>query len=404
MKIYPTRLQKYSLAGPIILVLVAVVASLQSLWSPPFALGQTDYLYTAYNNYVIFKRSFYHLIQHQSLYILYPEEHWDLFKYSPTFALVFGLWAILPDSAGLILWNLLNTLVWWKGIRIWQQNSSVSIPSWNGWWLSLGGLELLTSIQNEQSNALIAGLLLWGWGEWEHGSTSRAIGMIMITGFIKIFGWAALLLWLAYPNKGRNFLIGLGWGIFLAALPLLVMSPSIYLWQIQEYMGMLSQDHSQSQGISLMGFLDRTMPGLWNKNIILLAGLGVMIIPWVASLWRKTTVEQRAMGFAALMIWMVIFNHKAESPTFVIAVTPALWWLLRQGAMPRTQWMIWILLIFTILSPTDLFPTSLRKAWVEPYHLKAVPCVLVWIAMQWELYRLMFESYGSTSESVGQTD
>ncbi|MFM7380402.1 MAG: DUF2029 domain-containing protein, partial [Bacteroidota bacterium] len=61
----------------------------------------------------------------------------------------------------------------------------------------------------------------------------------MMTGFIKLFGWAALLLWLAYPHKRRNFLLGLGWGLFLAALPLMVMSPSIYLWQMQEYLRML---------------------------------------------------------------------------------------------------------------------------------------------------------------------
>ena len=389
---------------PFLLAFLVLGASLQSLLAPNFPLGQTEHLYTAYNNYVIFKQSFFHLINHQSLYIMYPNEHWDLFKYSPTFALLFGVWAVLPDSLGLLLWNGLNALVWWQGIRVWQQNTTVHHAALNGWWMGLGAVELMTSLQNEQSNALIAGLLMWAWGEWERGASSRAILMIILTGVIKLFGWAALLLWLAYPHKGRNFLIVLVWGLLLAALPLMVMSPSIYLWQMKEYLQMLGQDHSLSYGISLMGFLEKTMPSLWNKNVVLLLGLGIMALPWLGTLYRKTTSEYRALGLAALMIWMVIFNHKAESPTFVIAVTPALWWLLRTLELWTTRLILVALIIFTILSPTDLFPVALRRAWVEPFHLKALPCVMVWVALQWTIYRELFQSRTSPLTTTGQAD
>jgi hypothetical protein len=399
MRALATRIYRDRFFWPLVLAILVLGASLQSLWAPLSNLGHTNYHYTAYNNYVIFRQSFAHLLHDQSLYVHYPEEHWDLFKYSPTFALAFGVLAILPDGIGLVLWNLLNAWVWWKGIRVWQQNPSANPPSGTGWWLGIGALELLTSLQNEQSNALITGLLMWAWGEWERGASSRAIGMIMITGFIKLFGWAALLLWLAYPNKGRNFLLGLGWGLLLAALPLAVISPSDYLWQIQEYLRMLDQDHSLSHGISLMGFLDRTMPGLWNKNFVLLFGLGIMIAPWLVTIRRNTTAEHRALGLAALMVWMVIFNHKAESPTFVIAVTPALWWILSHPEKPPLRWMLGALFLLTILSPTDLFPATLRKAWIEPYHLKALPCVIVWIAMQWELYRQLLQSREPSPEA-----
>lgn len=245
---------------------------------------------------------------------------------------------------------------------------------------------------------------MWAWGEWERGASSRAIAMIMVTGFIKLFGWAALLLWLAYPHKWRNFLLGLCWGLFLAALPLIVMSPSIYLWQMQEYLRMLGQDHSLSFGISLMGILEKTMPGLWNKNLVLLLGLGIMGLPWTYTVFRKTTPEYRALSLAALMVWMVIFNHKAESPTFVIAVTPALWWLLRFREERALSLLLAALIVLTVLSPTDLFPAGLRKEWVEPYHLKALPTVLIWILMQWPLYRKFLSPIPSSLPSSGQTD
>ncbi|MBU6193191.1 MAG: hypothetical protein KGQ39_08460, partial [Bacteroidetes bacterium] len=122
------------------------------------------------------------------------------------------------------------------------------------------------------------------------------------------------------------------------------------------------------------------------------------------AMFRRTTPEFRALGLAALMVWMVIFNHKAESPTFVIAVTPALWWLLRNRVELALQIMLVALILLSVLSPTDVFPTVLRKEWVEPYHLKALPAVLVWILMQWSLYRGLLSFRPSSLPSTGQTD
>ena len=92
-------------------VLFALVASIQSLVLEPKANPENGIIYSNYNNYVIFERSFYHLKNNQDLYILYPEEHWDLFKYTPTFSVFFGLFTTFPDWLGLNLWNLLNALV-----------------------------------------------------------------------------------------------------------------------------------------------------------------------------------------------------------------------------------------------------------------------------------------------------
>jgi hypothetical protein len=44
-----------------------------------------------------------------------------------------------------------------------------------------------------------------------------------------------------------------------------------------------------------------------------------------------------------------------------------------------------LVFLFTVLSPTDLFPDALRKSLVEPYVLKAVPCIFIWVKIQVEL-------------------
>lgn len=66
--------------------------------------------YTAYENYVIFKNSFTHFIAGLNPYANFPAEQWDLYKYSPAFALCMAPFAALPDWAGLPIWNLLNAL------------------------------------------------------------------------------------------------------------------------------------------------------------------------------------------------------------------------------------------------------------------------------------------------------
>jgi len=81
-------------------LLVAIAVSLQK-----YFLGEEHY-----GNYLIFKNSFLHLIRSQDLYVLYPELKIDLFKYSPTFALLFFPFAYLPDALGMVLWNLLSVV------------------------------------------------------------------------------------------------------------------------------------------------------------------------------------------------------------------------------------------------------------------------------------------------------
>ena len=66
-------------------VALALAASGQQLWSAATSTRTEPPLHR-YNNYVIFERSWDHLVSGQDLYAWHPEEHWDLFKYTPTFA------------------------------------------------------------------------------------------------------------------------------------------------------------------------------------------------------------------------------------------------------------------------------------------------------------------------------
>ena len=81
---------------------------------------------------------------------------------------------------------------------------------------------------------------------------------------------------------------------------------------------------------------------------------------------------------ASILIWMVIFNHKAESPTFVIAVAGLAIWYIAQPATLVNKILIVFAFLLTVLSATDIFPAAIRKNYVIPYDLKALPCVFIW--------------------------
>jgi hypothetical protein len=200
-----------------IYILFALIASIQSIQQgdKPFVEGGMPY--DQYNNYTIFKQSFYHLKEGKDLYILYPEEHWDLYKYSPSFSVVFGALAILPDGIGLSIWNLLNALFLLYAIYLLP-----GIALKNKSWIALICLiELLTSMQNEQSNGLMVGWIVLAFCLLEKEKYLPATLLLVATVFIKIFGIVAMAIFLFYPKKWKLALYSTLWTIVLLGLPLI---------------------------------------------------------------------------------------------------------------------------------------------------------------------------------------
>src|ERR1700744_83043 len=99
-------------------VAIAVLAAAQGLLAGPKVYVPGGRPYIDYNNYRIFKYSFFHLVQGRDIYQLFPDDHWDLYKYSPGFALSFGLLSWMPDTIGPFLWDLINSLCLVIGIRL----------------------------------------------------------------------------------------------------------------------------------------------------------------------------------------------------------------------------------------------------------------------------------------------
>ena len=360
----------------LIYILAALVVSYLKL-----SVGINASGYTAYENYIIFKNSFAHLVQGQNPYAGYPAEQWDLYKYSPAFALVMAPFHWLSNWLGLHLWNLANALPLLAAIMH-LPLIDASKRQFMAWFILP---ELVVSMQNSQSNGLTAALLLWAFIALEKQKPVAAAGWTAAGGFLKIFGVFAAIPALIYPTW-RVFLPALAaWSALLFLLPLVVLSPE-QLWQVYAWWWeLLREDHSASVGLSVLGWLETWFGFKASKIGVTLAGL-VLLGASVLAVHRQPSTVNRINVWASVLIWVVIFNHKAESPTFVIALCGvALWYLTDEKPPVWKKILFWTAFALASLSPTDIFPRIIREQWVQPYVLKAVPCIIIWLIITWQL-------------------
>ncbi len=361
-------------------VLLAIGASFQSLTLGTKTFNENGIKYNHYNNYTIFEKSFDHLKNNQDLYILYPEEYWDLYKYTPTFSVFFGFFSIFPDWIGLTLWNLLNAL--FLIIAIYY------LPHLNtkekGIVLLILSIELMTSMQNAQSNGLIAGLLVLSFGSLENKKYFLASLLIVSSIFIKLFGIVGFALFLFYPNKWKLTLYSFIWSAILFIIPLIFVDYNQYIALLQSFFKLLTNDHASSYGYSVMGWLNTWFSVEINKNIVVLIGIIVFLIPLIKFRQYKNFLF-RYLTLSSLLIWVVIFNHKAESPTFIIAMTGVTLWFIKSEKNMLNIILFVMAILLTSLSPTDIFPRIFREEFVIPYTLKVFPCILIWLKIIYDM-------------------
>ena len=361
---------------------LALFASLQSYFLSPKDFQSGGILYTEYNNYTIFKQSFFHLNERKDLYFPYPMEHWDLYKYSPTFSLLFGIFAVLPDVVGLSLWNACNVLILVLAVFYLPRLSDKQ----KGLILITCVIEAMTSVQSEQSNGLMAGLIVLAFGLCERKKLLLAALCLVLSVYIKIFGLVAFALFLFYPDKWKLFVFTLFWFIILFLLPLLVVDFYQLQFLYKSWGHMLSQDHSISEGISMIGWLRSWFQVEANKIVVAACGAILFLVPFLR-IKMYGEYLYRLLALASVLLWIVIFNHKAESATFIIAMTgAAIWYFMRPPTLVNSILFI-SAFIFTSLTPTDLFPKELRDQIFEPYVVKTVPCILIWGKV---IYDMMF--------------
>jgi len=385
----------------LVLYLLAAVAVSMKLWlAGPVHIDGIVQPVAAYNNFLIFKWSGFNLINELPLFIG-NDLHYDLFKYSPTCAMGFLPFHWLPTEIGLLIWNLLNlVLPFWALHQIIGLNAKTR----NILLLFLLG-EGITSLLNAQSNGLVLGLLLSAIGAFQREKTGKAVLLILLSGFIKIFGWIFFLLFILRPKSlPRAIVFGAIYATILLLLPLVFVSTDYLISEYRWWFLLLQQDGGTYVKLSFMGWFQAWFGYLPPKNGVLIAALILQILPlWV---WHQSARKLCMAPFqespittrpydaplqygASLLLWVVLFNHMSESATYVIAVGGIVLFFSGE-AIERRRWVSIILaavLLFTVLGPTDIYPRTLRYWIVETAQLKAFAVLIAYFYMLWSLIR-----------------
>jgi hypothetical protein len=337
------------------------------------------------NNFLIFRWSFLNLASSHDMYAAQPQHHTDLYKYSPSFAVLFAPFALMPFAISLALWDALNAMLLFHAVERLLPSRQAAIV------LTLIYFEVLRSIQRSQSNSLVTALVILAFIAFEQRKQLGAAVAIAIGTAVKIFPLAALALAVFHPRRFRIALYMLVAMTIVIVLPLLVVSPAELAAQYQSWRAVEATDALSVGGGGGGGLYGGVMQQLrflfgvsWPNWPVQLVGTVLLMLPLVR--WRQWAVfEFRLRFLCALLVYMVIFNHQSESPSFVIAVTGIAIWFV---TTPRTWWhttvMVLTILVVSI-SSTDITPRSWQRDFFVHYRLKTIPCTLAWITMIWEL-------------------
>jgi hypothetical protein len=330
------------------------------------------------NDYAIFRNSFWNLLHGRDLYALHPEQATDLFKYSPTFAALFAPLSVLPFMVGLFIWNIGSALLFvYASLRLLPSPKSDLL-------LAIALLPMMRNVQSAQSNTLIAALIVLGFVALENGRYWRGAATIALAAYIKIFPVAALSLAIPRRNRLRVLFAFSVTGILLLLLPLLFTSPGLLRSAYQSW-GALQQREAGDYGVSSMGLLHEWAGFNGPPWIVQLVGTVLLLMP-LAYHWKnwEGSLDFRLRFLASLLVYFVLFNHKAESQSYIIAFTGlGVWYAISQRS-PVHHILLGAAIFLGSVISMDVTPHVL-KASLPQLARKALPFLAVWVMMQVEL-------------------
>ena len=349
-----------------------------------------------YNNFLIFKYTFFSLIDQKNLFLPQPEnfQHYNL--YGPIFSVLIAPFAILPNWLGHTLWTFFNSFILLYAIRKLPLSSGMTLAI-----LLIAAHENLTSILSSQFNPSMTAIILLTYSFIDQKKDFWAALMIVLGTFIKLYGIVGLAFFFFSKNK-LTLISGLiFWGALAFSIPMLFSSPGYILQTYKDWFVAITEKNKMNstlitdQDICLMGMVRRISGNPYIPNWPFLgAGLILFALPYLRINQYKEPAF-RLLILSSTLIFTVIFSTSSESPTYIIAFTGVAIWFVAQ----KRPFQIWQIVLFvfamvlTSFSPSDLFPKFIRDEFIKPYSLKALPCVLIWFTIVYQMLTTNFKDY-----------
>jgi len=349
--------------------------------------------YQAINNYMIFKNVFFNTIDEKNLYLQYPERYFDMNHYGVFFSLLIAPFALMPDWLGISLWNIANTVVFLYAIHKLPFSDSKKAL-----FALLCLQEYITAAISLQFNIALVGLLMLSATYIYEKKEVKSVTAIVIGIFVKLYGIVGLSQFFFIKNKMKFILAGIVVAVLCLVIPMAYSSPHFVIQSYSDWSHSLISKNNDNQvlgnmqDISLMGFVRRILGNASISNLTFLAfGVPLFVIPYIRVKQYKNYAFQ-LMILASTLLFLVLFSSGSESPTYIIAVAGVMiWYTLQKEKTPLILALLIFVIILTCFSPSDLFPKFIKKNYIIKYSLKAVPCIIVWFRVIYELLTKDFE-------------
>ena len=339
------------------------------------------------NNYNIYRGAFWNAVRGWNLYLPNPAEYGDMHHYGPFFSLLFAPFAIGPKWIGLLLWGIALTLFLYWAIRKSQFTKYQQL-----FILWFCAHEMLTALYMQQFNIAIAATILLAYYLIETERDFWAAFFIMLGTFVKVYSIVGLAFFFFSKHKGKLIISLVFWAIVMFVAPM----PFFHGWdyivsQYHEwYISLLNKNAQNAdalmQNISLLGMVHRVTGLEFNNLWLIVPGMALFGLPYLrCSQYKHVAFRQTLL--ASVMMFIILFSTGSESSGYI---TPFIGIVIWYTAAPwkRNGWDVFLLVfafVLSSMSPSDLFPAYLRKEFVQPYALKALPVSIIWLKLCYEM-------------------
>ncbi len=373
-----------------------------------------------YNNFLIFRGVFGHVLDQSNLYAAYPDEYGDINHYGPLFSILVAPFAVVPIWLGLILWNVaLAVLLYWAdkeysslNFKLSNNRAPLGLRTFNFLvWFTAN--ELYTALCMQQFNIAVVAFVILSFVFVEKGKDEWATLCVVLGTMTKLYGIVALPFFFFSKHKGRYIATLLAWIVIGFCLPMFISSPAYVIDQYHEWFIDLVYKNSLNlmshvQNVSTLGLIRKVGFGLsggaafwttYSDKWILLVAMTIFAVSFFqVKKWNHIAFRQTILASVLMMI--NLFSSGSESNGYIIALTGvAIWYM--AAPWKRNKWDLALLIfcfIVTSLSPTDLFPRWVWFHVMRPYALKALPVTIIWLQLCVELLTHRYEENEQRAE------
>jgi alpha-1,2-mannosyltransferase len=288
----------------------------------------------------------------QPLHANYPDIP-DIYRYSPTFAIVFTPLGLLPDWLGACLWGILSVATTVCALRAMVRELLPGSwpPRREAWFLGLTMFGSMSGIWSGQSNSLLLSIVIFAAVAVKHNRWWLASFLLALPVFVKIWPIAVVLLLTACWPKKLSWRFAIIFAA-LALLPFLTRPFDVVVGQYQEwYVSLFKQNQAR-----WAGFRDAwtIWENLWppvsrlGYHALQLAS-GFMVLLWcLYQKCRITSTGHLLMAIISIWVsWQLVFGPGAEQLTYGIIAPSTAWAVMSSYAEKKHR--IWTTATWLIL-------------------------------------------------------